>query len=99
MYFPIGWPRELRFQDDGSPLVAISANIDRLLFAVLSQSTLSIWYCQVRVIISSKTTYLRTSHIDCYFSLQSRLSVFGDRKILSVSLANVLLLSGNRILV
>lgn len=52
MYFPIGWPRELRFQEDGSPLIHVSANVDRLLFAVLSNSTIAIWYCQVGVTTS-----------------------------------------------
>ena len=50
MYFPVGWPKQLNAAQptgDLRPLVHISSNQDRLLFAVLTHSSISVWYCKV----------------------------------------------------
>jgi len=48
MYFPIGWPKYLSIgQGKKSCLKYIICNRYRMLFAVLTESTISIWHCQV----------------------------------------------------
>ncbi|XP_033737683.1 RAB6A-GEF complex partner protein 1-like [Pecten maximus] len=56
MYFPIGWPKYLKeTQRDSPPLQYVISNCDRMLFAVLSEDTLSIWYCKPTVQIVNYT--------------------------------------------
>lgn len=47
MYFAVGWPKLLQVVHRDSHLVHISANCDRMLFVVLTQSTIGIWFCKV----------------------------------------------------
>jgi len=47
MYFPLSWPKQLIAQNDDSPLVSVSASYDHFLFAVLTRSTVGIWFCKV----------------------------------------------------
>ncbi|ELT93270.1 hypothetical protein CAPTEDRAFT_227272 [Capitella teleta] len=52
MYFPVGWAKQLNAAQptgDARPLVHICSNQDRLLFAVLTHSSISIWYCKPAV--------------------------------------------------
>ncbi|XP_064624282.1 guanine nucleotide exchange factor subunit RIC1-like isoform X2 [Lineus longissimus] len=50
MYFTVEWPKHIRIpQQDPSPLVHVSSNRDRLLFAVLTANSLSIWFCKPSV--------------------------------------------------
>ena len=48
MYFAVGWPKHLADPQHDWPVLATECNHDRLLFAVLGQDTLSIWYCKVK---------------------------------------------------
>lgn len=48
MYFPIGWPKTLdAFGSNGNPFVQVVCNRDKILFAVLTEDTLVIWFCKV----------------------------------------------------
>lgn len=47
MYFPIGWPKVLKLDNNLSSLREICCNKDRILFAVLTDNALSIWFCKV----------------------------------------------------
>lgn len=58
MYFAVGWPKLLQVVHRDSHLVHISANCDRMLFVVLTQSTIGIWFCKPAVEIVS---YRRSS--------------------------------------
>ncbi|XP_014777792.1 guanine nucleotide exchange factor subunit RIC1 isoform X1 [Octopus bimaculoides] len=50
MYFPLGWPKYLKLIPDKSSCPHfIASNCNRMLFAVLSENTLSIWYCRPSV--------------------------------------------------
>lgn len=46
MFFPIGWPRVLNTIDP-EKITAVVCNRDKILFAVLTTDTLTIWYCKV----------------------------------------------------
>ncbi|KAI5708804.1 hypothetical protein M8J76_003642 [Diaphorina citri] len=52
MYFPIGWPKVLNIpkckqrQNEPNIFESIVCNRDRVLFAILSNHTLSIWFCK-----------------------------------------------------
>ncbi|CAG7829924.1 unnamed protein product [Allacma fusca] len=45
MYFTYGWPKILRVPeaDPPSPVSKVLANRDRIIFAIITHSTLSIW--------------------------------------------------------
>jgi hypothetical protein len=45
MYFTFGWPKILRVpeSDPPSPVVQVAANRDKIIFALLTHSSLSIW--------------------------------------------------------
>lgn len=48
MYFPVGWPKVVKIPDLGkSKLKQIVCNRDKILFAILSDDSLSIWFCKV----------------------------------------------------
>ena len=49
MYFAYGWPKILRVPeaDPPSPVSQVLANRDRIIFAVITHSTLSIWTSKV----------------------------------------------------
>lgn len=52
MYFPIGWPKYLNLKQDGNDhLTYITCNRYRMLFAVLTQNSISIWHCKVSILI------------------------------------------------
>ncbi|XP_071135272.1 guanine nucleotide exchange factor subunit RIC1-like isoform X2 [Mytilus edulis] len=56
MYFPVGWPKYLKeTQHDSPPLQYIISSCDRMLFAILCQDTISIWYCKPPVQIVNYT--------------------------------------------
>ncbi|XP_017769219.1 PREDICTED: guanine nucleotide exchange factor subunit Rich [Nicrophorus vespilloides] len=47
MYFPIGWPKVLQIPDlGGTHIKQVTSNRDRILFAILTDDTLSIWFCK-----------------------------------------------------
>ncbi|XP_026289117.1 guanine nucleotide exchange factor subunit Rich isoform X1 [Frankliniella occidentalis] len=47
MYFPIGWPRVLSFPQHGQCSIRqVICNRDKILFAILTDDTLSIWFCK-----------------------------------------------------
>ena len=48
MYFPIGWPKYLKQHPKASqePCFIVSS-CDRMLFAIISEENISIWYCKV----------------------------------------------------
>ncbi|XP_017891417.1 guanine nucleotide exchange factor subunit Rich isoform X3 [Ceratina calcarata] len=45
MFFPIGWPRVLNTAEPEN-VTAVVCNRDKILFAVLTTDTLTIWYCK-----------------------------------------------------
>ena len=47
MYFAVGWPKQLTDPLHDWPVLCVSCNHDRLLFAVLGQDAVSLWYCKV----------------------------------------------------
>ena len=49
MYFPVGWPKYIKqpCSDLREPCHIISS-CDRMLFAIVSEEEISIWYCKVR---------------------------------------------------
>lgn len=49
MYFTFGWPRILRVPeaDPPSPVSQVLANRDKIIFAILTHSSLSIWTSRV----------------------------------------------------
>lgn len=48
MYFPIGWPKVLKIPELGnSNIKQVTCNLDKILFAVLTEDTLTIWFCKV----------------------------------------------------
>nr|XP_039247994.1 guanine nucleotide exchange factor subunit RIC1-like [Styela clava] len=46
MYFSLGWPRTLLLTNGKSQLKFVSCNRYRMLFAVLTDDTISIWHCR-----------------------------------------------------
>ncbi|KAK9744460.1 RIC1 [Popillia japonica] len=47
MYFPIGWPKVLKIPEWGQASIKqVTSNRDRILFAILTDDALSIWYCK-----------------------------------------------------
>ncbi|CAH1163628.1 unnamed protein product [Phaedon cochleariae] len=47
MYFPIGWPKVIKIPELGqSTIKYITCNRDRILFAILADDTLAIWFCK-----------------------------------------------------
>ncbi|GLH13764.1 Guanine nucleotide exchange factor subunit Rich [Gryllus bimaculatus] len=47
MYFPIGWPKELNVPELGqSRIRKVVCNRDKILFAILTDNTLYIWFCK-----------------------------------------------------
>ena len=58
MYFPTGWPKVIRIPKLGQTCIKqISCNRDRILFAVLTDDALTIWFCKV-----SRTDVLRDNN-------------------------------------
>ncbi|XP_067001739.2 guanine nucleotide exchange factor subunit Rich [Anabrus simplex] len=54
MYFPIGWPRELNIpQAYSCDIRQVVCNRDKILFAILTDDSLSIWFCKPCVPIVS----------------------------------------------
>jgi len=47
MYFPVGWPKVLASAHAAGTLVQVICNRDKILFAVLSNNQLEIWFCKV----------------------------------------------------
>lgn len=48
MYFPIGWPKVVNIPHLGqAKLRQIVCNRDKILFAILSDDSLAIWFCKV----------------------------------------------------
>ncbi|XP_011308460.1 guanine nucleotide exchange factor subunit Rich [Fopius arisanus] len=56
MFFPIGWPRVLNTSCTSS-IIAITCNRDKILFAIVTRSSLAIWYCKpcVPIVFSRRT--------------------------------------------
>lgn len=52
MYFAIGWPKILNIPElgDNSIIKQVICNRDKTLFAILTDDTLSVWYCKVNII-------------------------------------------------
>ena len=49
MYFPLGWPKYLSVgQGQKSKLKYVACNRYRMLFAVLTETTVSVWHCKVK---------------------------------------------------
>lgn len=49
MFFPIGWPRVLN-PTNAENITAIVCNRDKILFAILTNDALALWYCKVSTI-------------------------------------------------
>jgi hypothetical protein len=48
MYFPVGWPRVLNVPQLGQCSVRqVVCNRDKILFAILTDDCLSVWFCKV----------------------------------------------------
>lgn len=48
MYYPVGWPRILKLPQEVVSIRQVINNRDKLLYAVLTDDSLSIWFCKVR---------------------------------------------------
>ncbi|KAJ8983589.1 hypothetical protein NQ317_019442 [Molorchus minor] len=47
MYFPIGWPKVIKNTEVGQDIIRqITCNRDRILFAILTDHSLAIWFCK-----------------------------------------------------
>ncbi|XP_025831130.1 guanine nucleotide exchange factor subunit Rich-like [Agrilus planipennis] len=47
MYFPIGWPKVLKTPElGGSSIKQVTCNREKVLFAILTDDTISIWFCK-----------------------------------------------------
>ncbi|KAJ8949273.1 hypothetical protein NQ318_022788 [Aromia moschata] len=47
MYFPIGWPKVIKIHEVGQGIIRqITCNRDRILFAILTDDSLAIWFCK-----------------------------------------------------
>ncbi|KAJ3617833.1 hypothetical protein MTP99_006923 [Tenebrio molitor] len=47
MYFPIGWPKVIKISELGQRSIKqITCNRDRILFAILTDDSLAIWFCK-----------------------------------------------------
>ncbi|ESO90081.1 hypothetical protein LOTGIDRAFT_123886 [Lottia gigantea] len=58
MYFPIGWPKYLKIDEvSSSPIRYIVSSCDRMLFAVISDDCLSLWYSKpcVKIVTHSQS--------------------------------------------
>jgi hypothetical protein len=48
MYFPVGWPRVLNIPQLGQCSIRqVVCNRDKILFAILTDDCLSVWFCKV----------------------------------------------------
>lgn len=48
MYFPIGWPKVLKLPELGQTTIKqITSNRDRILFAILTDDSVALWFCKV----------------------------------------------------
>ncbi|XP_068967131.1 guanine nucleotide exchange factor subunit Rich [Bombus flavifrons] len=65
MFFPIGWPRVLNTTEP-EKITAVVCNRDKILFAVLTTDTLTIWYCKpcVPIVFIRRTTDSLKKHGD-----------------------------------
>lgn len=53
MYFPIGWPKVIKTPELGhSSIKHITCNRDRILFAILTDDSLAVWFCKVIAILA-----------------------------------------------
>lgn len=50
MYFPIGWPKVIKVAELGGGIIIrqVTCNRDRILFAILTDDSLAIWFCKVK---------------------------------------------------
>lgn len=47
MYFPVGWPKVIKIPELGNSTIKhITSNRDRILFAILTDDRLGIWFCR-----------------------------------------------------
>ncbi|CAG9862515.1 unnamed protein product [Phyllotreta striolata] len=47
MYFPVGWPKVLKLPELGNSVIKhITSNRDRILFAILADDCLGVWFCR-----------------------------------------------------
>ncbi|CAH0551725.1 unnamed protein product [Brassicogethes aeneus] len=47
MYFPVGWPKVIKLPELGQCTIKqITCNRDRILFSILTDDTLAIWFCK-----------------------------------------------------
>lgn len=53
MYFPVGWPKVLDIPNPNTccSIRQVVCNRDKLLFAILLDDSLSIYFCKVREIV------------------------------------------------
>jgi len=51
MYFPIGWPKCLRTDENDAKLLYVASNLERVLFAILTEDSICLWYCKVGGIV------------------------------------------------
>ncbi|KAJ8926000.1 hypothetical protein NQ315_009855 [Exocentrus adspersus] len=59
MYFPIGWPKVIKIPEAGLGTVReIKCNRDRILFAILTDDSLAIWFCKpcVPIVFQRRST-------------------------------------------
>lgn len=50
MYFPVGWPKVLSVPELGDSIIKqVICNRDKILFAILTDDSLSIWFCKVNL--------------------------------------------------
>lgn len=73
MYFPVGWPKKLRIPEVvDNNIIQVVCNRDKILFVVLTDDTISVWFTKVEL---SKIDYIvKLAHHKAYllfFSLVS----------------------------
>lgn len=74
MYFPIGWPRVLSFPQQGQCSIRqVICNRDKILFAILTDDSLSIWFCKPCLpIVSHRRPRESVQAIGCNESVEWR---------------------------
>ena len=56
MYFPIGWPKQLKLNDTVHHL---AANNDKSFVAILGLKTIKIWLCKVKNLLQNNVNFLK----------------------------------------
>lgn len=60
MYFPLGWPKVLKTEELGQGIIKqIKCNRDRILFSIITDDSLAIWFCKVSLRLGIENLLIR----------------------------------------